>query len=141
MILNKNINFLIKSKGLSQTFLSKELNISVSLLNNIIKGRSKPSYEVLQKIASFFNISIDVLLNFDIEEAGEEFKKGLDAMELENEKMRKEIAILKEMKEKEIALLRKEIENLKKETYLVKKEMILTLREAGVDYNQLKDEK
>ena len=52
------------SKGLSQGQLGKKLNITKSMISAYENAIRLPSYDVLTKIALFFNVSIDYLFGF-----------------------------------------------------------------------------
>lgn len=51
-----------KEKGLSQEELAKILHLNQSTIAYYETGKKRPSYEVLQELASFFNVSVDYLL-------------------------------------------------------------------------------
>ena len=53
------------SKALSQGSLAKKLNITKSMISAYENSVRLPSYDVLTKIALFFNVSIDYLFGFD----------------------------------------------------------------------------
>jgi len=53
------------SKALSQGNLAKKLNITKSMISAYENSVRLPSYDVLTKIALFFNVSIDYLFGFD----------------------------------------------------------------------------
>ena len=50
-------------RGLTQEDLAAKLGISRSALSHYEKDRRQPDFETLKKIANFFNVSIDYLLN------------------------------------------------------------------------------
>lgn len=52
------------SKGLSQEKLAKRLHITKSMISAYENSVRFPSYDVLTKIALFFNVSIDYLFGF-----------------------------------------------------------------------------
>jgi transcriptional regulator with XRE-family HTH domain len=54
---------LLKQKKINQSQLSKELNISVSLLSKIIHGHRNISIDVANKLHDKYNIAYEVLLN------------------------------------------------------------------------------
>lgn len=54
-----------KSKNLSQVELAYALGFSAGLIGMYESGRRKPSYEALECIADFFNVSIDYLMGKD----------------------------------------------------------------------------
>ena len=53
------------SKAMSQGNLAKKLNITKSMISAYENSVRLPSYDVLTKIALFFNVSIDYLFGFD----------------------------------------------------------------------------
>ena len=59
-------------KGLSQEELSCKLKVSKSLIGLYETGDRKPSYDMLEDIADFFNISIDCLVGKD-DKSGQHF--------------------------------------------------------------------
>lgn len=48
-------------KGLSQVALAEKLQVSKSIIGAYETGDRKPSYEILELLADFFNVSIDYL--------------------------------------------------------------------------------
>ncbi|MBT8196197.1 MAG: helix-turn-helix domain-containing protein [Bacteroidia bacterium] len=60
--LSSNLKNLRKQKGLTQEELAKELQIKRSLIGSYEEGRAEPKLETLQKIANFFEVSIDGLI-------------------------------------------------------------------------------
>ncbi|HHT7086665.1 TPA: helix-turn-helix domain-containing protein [Bacillus cereus] len=53
-----------KSRGLTQEQLSHKLNLSRSQIKNWETDRYQPDIDTLVSIASFFNVSVDVLIGF-----------------------------------------------------------------------------
>ena len=53
---------LLQSRGISSYKLSKETGISQTTLSNWKSGRSKPKMDVMQKIADYFNVSLDYIM-------------------------------------------------------------------------------
>lgn len=51
-----------KSKKISQTDLAKTLSVSQQTIGGWEVGRTEPNTELLQKIASYFNVTVDYLL-------------------------------------------------------------------------------
>ena len=51
-----------KSKGLSQSELAKRLNVAKSTVSMLEVGSRKPSWELMEQIADFFNVDLDYLL-------------------------------------------------------------------------------
>jgi transcriptional regulator with XRE-family HTH domain len=58
----KRIRELRKERDISQEELSKALGVSLSLIGMYETESRKPSYEILNKIADYFNVSADYLL-------------------------------------------------------------------------------
>ena len=52
-------------RGLSQVELAEKLGFSAGLIGMYESGKRKPSFEALEAIADFFNISIDYLMGKD----------------------------------------------------------------------------
>lgn len=50
------------SKGLSQSELAKKLNVSKSTISMLEVGSRKPSWELMEQIADYFNVDLDYLL-------------------------------------------------------------------------------
>ncbi|MEN8908380.1 MAG: helix-turn-helix transcriptional regulator, partial [Clostridiales bacterium] len=60
---SKNLKFLRESKGELQTELAKSIGVSRQTIGGYELGRNEPSFKILKKIASHYNVSIDYLLN------------------------------------------------------------------------------
>ena len=69
MFFNKNLKLLRKmtGNGLSQEKLAKALKITRSAIMTYESGRAEPKLIVLNRIAQYFNISIERLINVDLE--------------------------------------------------------------------------
>ncbi len=65
----KALKELRKQRNLTQVKVSMDLHISREALANYENGKRQPSFDVLNKLSEYFNVSIDYLIN------GEEFKK------------------------------------------------------------------
>lgn len=59
--LGETLKKLRKSRSLRQADLAHELNLSRSQINNYENGFSEPDLTTLFRLASFFNVSLDVL--------------------------------------------------------------------------------
>ncbi len=55
---------LLEEQNLSQKQLARDLNISASALGNYIRNNREPDFEILKKIARYFCVSTDFLLNY-----------------------------------------------------------------------------
>nr|DAX05604.1 MAG TPA: Repressor protein CI [Bacteriophage sp.] len=57
------------SKNLSQEELSEILEVGKSSISNWETGKATPTFDMLTKIAQYFGVTIDYLLNFGQEDA------------------------------------------------------------------------
>ncbi len=55
------LDFMLQ-KGLTQTAFANVVDIKQSQVSEWLKGKAKPGYDMLKRIASAFNISADYLL-------------------------------------------------------------------------------
>ncbi len=60
----KNLKLLRKSANMTLQQLATVLNTSTQVLSRYERGEHQADYATLQKIARFFNVSIDYLLDF-----------------------------------------------------------------------------
>ena len=67
MYLGKNLRFLRKQKGLTQSDIAEKLDIQRTMISAYEEGRSEPKLTSLNILAGVFNVSVDELLNRDIE--------------------------------------------------------------------------
>lgn len=72
----QNLRFLRKQKGLTQGELAKKLEVTRSVIGAYEEGRAEPKLNTLRKIANFFGISIDQLVNEDLSRIAEASIKG-----------------------------------------------------------------
>lgn len=63
-----------KKRYLTQAQLAKELNVSSSTIAMYENNSRKPSYEMAKKVANYFSVTVDYLIN----EPGFEECKNLD---------------------------------------------------------------
>ena len=61
-MLSKRITELRKEQGMSQSQLSKALNVSPSAIGMYEQGRRVPSLEIIITMARLFNVSLDYLI-------------------------------------------------------------------------------
>ena len=66
-IFAKKLKDLRKEFGITQIELAQKFNIANGTVGNWESGNRQPDYETLQKIAAFFNVSIDYLLDVSID--------------------------------------------------------------------------
>jgi len=63
-LFSSRLKYLRENRGLSQLELGNVLNVTQQTINNYEKGKREPSQEMLQKIASYFKVSIDYLFGW-----------------------------------------------------------------------------
>jgi transcriptional regulator with XRE-family HTH domain len=71
-----NIKFLRKKKGLTQQQFADQIGIKRSLVGAYEEERAEPKYDLLKKIALFFDISLDDFINEEINEKWAPKPKG-----------------------------------------------------------------
>lgn len=64
ILFGKTLKHLRNSRDLTQSELAEILNLSQSQIKNWETGRFQPDIETLASIASFFNVSLDILVGF-----------------------------------------------------------------------------
>ena len=70
--LNKNIKYLRKRKGLTQSELAERLGLKRAQIGSYEEFRAEPKIESIQKIAYLFSCSLDALINQDLSKSSEE---------------------------------------------------------------------
>jgi transcriptional regulator with XRE-family HTH domain len=75
-IISSNIKFLRKKKGLTQQQFADEIGIKRSLVGAYEEDRADPKYDLLKKIALYFEISVDDFINETINEKWAPKPKG-----------------------------------------------------------------
>ncbi|MGY3052322.1 transcriptional regulator with XRE-family HTH domain [Pedobacter sp. UYEF25] len=64
-----NLKYLRKKKGLTQQNFADEMEIKRSLIGAYEEDRAEPKYELLKKIADYFELSIDEFINEKISDS------------------------------------------------------------------------
>lgn len=67
-LINSNIRFLRKQKGLTQEELANELEVTRSVIGAYEEGRAEPKLITSQRIANFFGVTLDQLITVDLSE-------------------------------------------------------------------------
>ena len=82
-MLENKISLLRKEKNISQEELARVLNTSRQAISKWERGEAYPDIEKLKDLATFFNVSIDYILDYDIESNSVSFfiKRLEDAIE------------------------------------------------------------
>lgn len=89
--ISSNIKFLRKKANLSQDELSAQLGIKRTSLSGYEIGSTEPNIELLTKLSQFFKISIDQLINIDLQSLSElEFNQLINrtSIEIEGKRIR-----------------------------------------------------
>jgi transcriptional regulator with XRE-family HTH domain len=66
-VFTEKIQILMKAEGITAKKLTENVGLSSSAISEWKKGKAKPSYEAIVKIAQYFNVSTDYLLRDDFE--------------------------------------------------------------------------
>lgn len=64
---------LLQKYGVSSYKVSKETGVTQTSLSNWKSGRTSPSVKTLQKIADYFNVSLEYLMTGEEKEGGEKY--------------------------------------------------------------------
>ncbi|MCB9232836.1 MAG: helix-turn-helix domain-containing protein [Bacteroidia bacterium] len=70
-LINANIKYLRKQKGLTQEELAQNLEVSRSVIGAYEEGRAEPKLNTMQNIANFFGVSLDQLATLDLSQVAE----------------------------------------------------------------------
>src|SRR4051812_24028787 len=80
-----NLSFLRKKKGMTQIEVATALGLKRNTFSNYETTHSEPDLNTLEKIASFFDISMDELISIDLsKESLIEYKEGDETPEVNN---------------------------------------------------------
>lgn len=60
---------LLEERELTQKQMAEDLNISASAIGNYVRNNREPDFHTLKKIAAYFHVSTDFLLNYPVNEA------------------------------------------------------------------------
>ena len=58
----ENLILLLKERGVSQTKLCNDCDISIATMSRLVNGERNPSLDTVYKIAKYFGVSIDELV-------------------------------------------------------------------------------
>ncbi|MFH2044124.1 MAG: helix-turn-helix transcriptional regulator [Pseudomonadota bacterium] len=86
MNLAKNLKVLRKKRGWSQSQLAEQIGSHLSHINRIETGKYNPSLDVVQKLASAFDVSIDFLIS----DTDEDFKE----VRVENKELMERVKLI-----------------------------------------------
>lgn len=83
-----NLRFLRELKDMNQAKTADSIGFNKTTWNNYETGKSKPNIDDLFTISKFFQVSISELLEYDLSKAGNLIKKGSDAENEQNGKLK-----------------------------------------------------
>lgn len=63
MNFSNKLRSLIEERNLTQKQVAKDLNIAPSTMGGYVQGISEPDFDTLRKLAKYFNVTTDYLLN------------------------------------------------------------------------------
>lgn len=87
-MIGDKVRSLRKSLGYTQQQLADKLNVSRSTIKMIETGINKPSFDLLERMANFFNVSADYFLNDDINDI---INNNREVKPIPTEEKRKEV--------------------------------------------------
>jgi len=92
LVIDKNLKFLRKRKGLTQQELANHLGVRRASIGAYEEGRATPRYETLERVSDFFQVSIDLLIKENLSELSEEdfedFQNAKAMMDAEGRRLR-----------------------------------------------------
>ena len=62
-----NLRRLLEDRGITQKKMAQDLNIAASTLGNYVRGLREPDFETFDRIAAYFNVSANYLLDYHCE--------------------------------------------------------------------------
>lgn len=68
---------LIKERGISQKDFATAISVAASTAGNYIRGIREPDYSTLKRIANYFQVSVDFLLDSEIDSSQTESENEL----------------------------------------------------------------
>lgn len=71
------LHMLLQNRELSQLKFAEEINISASAVGNYTRGLRQPDYETLKKIAEYFDVTTDFLLDAKIRNTNDDKENEL----------------------------------------------------------------
>lgn len=66
MSFGDNLRELIEERDLTQKELAKQLNIAPSTMGSYVQNTREPDFDTLKLLASYFNVSTDYLLDYQL---------------------------------------------------------------------------
>ena len=104
MSLADNLKRLRKKRGWSQTQLAEQIGSHLSHINRIETGKYNPSLDVVQKLASTFDVTIDYLVS----DTDEDFKE----VRIEDKNLMERVKLIDSLEEDDKAALIRVIDSM-----------------------------
>jgi len=95
-----NLKYLRKSKSLTQDEFGKKLGLNRSIIGSYEEGRAEPKLKTLQNISHYFKVSLDDLLELEIEKAD-----SINAKDISGQKLRILPIVVNEDQKEKITLV------------------------------------
>ena len=113
-----NLKLLRQARGMTQSELAKELNVSGGLIGFYETGDRRPSYEQLDRIAAFFDVGLDELMGRDTSEGDMAAAKSRQTAVMleENSELSDLIETAKELSKDDLVILTQLAKRLKEKT-------------------------
>ncbi len=64
MSFEEKLRLLLENANITQKKLAKDLNVATSTMSGYVRGVSEPDFAMLKKIADYFSVSTDYLLDY-----------------------------------------------------------------------------
>ncbi len=77
MNFGKKLGKLIEEKKITQKQLAAQLNLAPSTLSSYVQNTREPDFETLKRIAGYFNVSADYLLDIPMQDVDNQFESEL----------------------------------------------------------------
>jgi transcriptional regulator with XRE-family HTH domain len=71
------LRWLIEENDLTQKQLSEDLNVAASTIGNYVIGQREPDFDMLKRIADYFHVSTDYLLDYHPAEGANQMDEAL----------------------------------------------------------------
>ncbi|MEM1000530.1 MAG: LexA family transcriptional regulator [Bacteroidota bacterium] len=77
-LINANIRYLRKQKGLTQEGLANQIGVTRSVIGAYEEGRAEPKIRTMVKMSNFFGVSVDQLVGEDLAETAAQHIRSVD---------------------------------------------------------------
>jgi len=71
------LRWLIDENEIAQKKLAEDLHVAASTIANYVSGLREPDYDTLKRIAAYFNVSIDYLLDYHTRQGENDMEEDL----------------------------------------------------------------